>query len=324
MHHRILGKTGLEVSLMSFGTGGPSGFGGAEGSEREERRKVVRRCLELGINFFDTSAHYGGSEEILGWALEGVPRDSYYLATKWAATTWWSPGGVGGEDGPLHEDPQALAEGVDASLKRLQTDHIDVMFFHGLRPKHYDVVVERFYPVMLKLREAGKIRFLGVSGRYIVDPSHETVTIAMKKHPEYWDAVMLKYGILNQYAAREALPLAMKHGIGVINMSAVRSKLSNQDQLKTLIADWKDRSIISGDSVPDDDPLGWLVHDEVESVISAGYKFGADHEAIATVLSGTTNLSHLEANVRVMEKPVSPPKDKKRLQELFGHIAEWA
>ena len=324
MQHRILGKTGLDVSLMSFGTGGPSGFGTAEGPEREDRRNLVRRCLELGINYLDTSAHYGGSEEILGWALKGVPRDAYYLATKWSATTWWSPPGVGGQDGPLHQDPQALAEGVDSSLKRLGTDHIDVMFFHGLRPEHYDVVVTRFYPVMVKLREAGKLRSLGVSGRYIVDPSHETVTLALQKHPDYWDAIMLKYGILNQHAVTKVLPLAVAHNVGVVNMSAVRSKLSNPDQLRALIADWKERSLISRDSVPDDDPLGWLVHDDVESVISAGYKFGAYHPSIATVLTGTTNLSHLEANVGVMEQPSLPEADRERLKQLFGHIAEWA
>jgi predicted aldo/keto reductase-like oxidoreductase len=213
---------------------------------------------------------------------------------------------------------------VESSLKRLRTDYIDIMNFHGVRPEHYPVVAERFYPVMKKLQETGKIRFVGISGRYIVDPSHKTVTAALKSHPSYWDVVMLKYGILNQYAAKEALPLARKHNIGVINMSAVRSKLSNPDQLKTTLSDWQSRSLIPADLLQDDDPLGWLVHGDVQSVISAGYKFGADHPAITSVLTGTTNIIHLEANTISMEKPFLPVEDTKRLKELLGHLAEWA
>ena len=309
---------------MSFGTGGPSGFGTAQGGAREQRKRIIRRCLDLGINYFDTSALYGESEEILGWSLDGIARDSYYLATKWSATRWWSPPGVGGQDGPLHDDPRAVTEGVENSLKRLRADHIDIMYFHGLRPEHYDVVVERFYPAMDRLRQEGKIRFVGVAGRYIVDPSHQTVIKAIKTHPEYWDAVMLKYGILNQCAARQALPLALKRSIGVVNMSAVRSKLSNPQQLEDLMADWKRRRLISPDGLRDSDPLGWLVHDDLDSVINAGYRFGADHEAISTVLTGTTSIAHLEANVAGMRSPSLPEQDRARLQKLFGHIAEWA
>lgn len=323
MQHRILGKTSLDVPVISFGTGGPSKFGSAEGSQREDRKRLIYRCLDLGINYFDTSAHYGKSEEVLGRALSDVSRDSYYIATKWSAATWWSPPGVGGEDGPLHEHPRELTSAVDTSLAHLRTDHIDVMFFHGLRPEHYGTVVERFYPVMHKLREAGKIRFIGVSERYIVDPMHEMVTNALKTDHTLWDVVMLKYGILNQYAAKEALPLAMAHNIGVINMSSVRSRLSNQDKLTELILDWKRRALVLQESLPDYDPLGWLVHDNVDSVISAGYKFGADHKAISTVLTGTTNISHLEANISAMKHPYLPQADKERLEQVFGNIAEW-
>tara|TARA_B100000809_G_scaffold247839_1_gene277305 strand:+ start:2064 stop:2294 length:231 start_codon:yes stop_codon:yes gene_type:complete len=73
--------------------------------------------------------------------------------------------------------------------------------------------------------------------------------------------------------------------------------------------------------VPDDAPLDWLIHDDVDSVISAGYKFAADHPGISTVLTGTSSLTHMEDNLRAMDEPTLAEDDKHRLQELFGEIA---
>ena len=324
MHFRTLGRTGLQVSLVSFGTGGPSGFGAPKEGDQPSRAALVRGALDLGINLFDTSAQYGDSERILGEALVGVPRDEYVLCTKWAPATWWSPGGVGGADGPVHENPEALTAGVEQSLQRLRTDVIDIMEFHGVRAAQYAQVVDRFYPVMQRLRESGKVRFAGLSERYIADPAHDAVTLALESDPEKWDVVSLKYGILNQFAARRTFPLALKAGTGVIDMSAVRSRLSQPAQLEALIADWKQRRLIPADSLPDRDPLGWLVHDSVDSVIAAGYRFAAQHPAVGTVLTGTTNIEHLRENVQTMENPAFPESDARRLQDLLGDIAEWA
>ena len=83
MIYRKLGRTGLRVSLASFGTGGPSSFGQAKGMGASEQNALIRRCLDLGVNLFDTSKNYGDSELILGRALRGVPRDSYHIVTKW-------------------------------------------------------------------------------------------------------------------------------------------------------------------------------------------------------------------------------------------------
>ena len=73
--------------------------------------------------------------------------------------------------------------------------------------------------------------------------------------------------------------------------------------------------------LPDEDPLGWLIHDGVESIVDAGYKFAADHPAISTVLTGTSRIHHLEGNVRALENPTLPESDKQRLRELLGEIA---
>ena len=324
MQYRTLGRTGLKVSQLGFGTGGPSALGQSSGMTQNEQTALIRRVLDLGINFLDTSSRYGSSEEILGQGLNGVPRESYVLSTKWAHAPTWSPRGVGGKDGAIEGDSQALIRGVERSLRRLGTDYVDIMQFHGLRPEQYHEVVERFHPVMRRLQEQGKIRFIGFTTRFIADPGHEAALLGLKTNPDLWDTVMLKYGILNQVAANEILPLALEHGTGVINMAAVSIKLPRMDQLEALIADWKKRSLIPADSLPEKDPLGWLVRDDVNSVVAAGYKFAAYHSAISTVLTGTANLAHLEDNVAVLKKPYIAETDKQRLVELFGHIAEYA
>lgn len=314
MHYRTLGRTGLKVSLLSLGTGGASAFGQPAGMEQRDQTALVRRALDLGVNLFDSSVGYGESEAILGRALNDVPREQYILATKWR----YQPQ----EGRPA--DPAELVDSVERSLRRLETDHIDVMQFHGILVEEYGEVVESLYPAMIQLRDAGKVRFVGFSEQFSADPAHEVAVLALNESPGLWDTIMLKYGILNQYAAGEALPLAMEHGIGVINMAAVRAKLPDPKLLEGLIAEWKAGGKVAADALPDADPLEWLLRDGVGSVIEAGYRFAADHPAIATVLTGTASIDHLEANAAAIEEPRLPEPDNARLRELFGHIAEYA
>ena len=314
MEYRMLGRTGLRVSLASFGTGGPSQFGQNTGLEQRQQTALIRRCLDLGVNLFDTHEGYGSSEAILGEALRGVPRDRYHLVTKWAHHRR-----DGGET-----DADALAASVERSLGRLNTDYVDVMMIHGILAAEYDDVVERFMPTMERLQAEGKVRFKGFSTRYIADPGQEILPVALRANPELWDVVMLKYGILNQIAAKEALPLAQEHGVGVLNMASVRIKLPVPALLEELIAEWKDKGYIGRDSVPAQDPLGWLVHGDVDSVVSAAYKFAADHAAVHSVVTGTSSMAHLEANIAALEEPRLSGEDAARLRGLFGDVVEYA
>ena len=97
MQYRMLGLSGLRVSLMSLGSGGAKRLGQADCLTQVQQTAIVRCALDLGVNLIDTSATYGDSEIILGKALRGVPRDSYHLSTKWAPRV----------NGKLAEDPPA-------------------------------------------------------------------------------------------------------------------------------------------------------------------------------------------------------------------------
>ena len=111
MQYRTLGKTGLKVSELGMGGLFVSSFG----AERKDARRAVRRALELGVNYFDTAPGYHDSEEVLGWALEGV-EEPYVLSTK-----------LGGRPKPFDpQDKDALRRSVQESLRLLRRDRIDL------------------------------------------------------------------------------------------------------------------------------------------------------------------------------------------------------
>ena len=315
MQYRILGRTGLRVSLLGLGTGGTRRMGQTQGFTQSQHDELIHRALALGVNFIDTSEEYDESEAILGRSLKGVSRDSYVVATKWR---WdWA--------NQLSEDPDELRRAVERSLSRLQTDYVDAMMIHGLLPEVYDAIVDRFVPVLQRLKEQGKIRHIAFSTRYPVDTSQRAAVMALESHPDLWDVIELKYGILNQLATNEALPLAVEHNVGIVNMASVRERLPDPALLAQTIAEWKERGYLAArDSLPEKSPLDWLIHGDVDSVVSAGYKFAADHPAISTVLTGTATIAHLEANAKALENPRLDEADKQRLIELFGEIDEYA
>ena len=309
----MLGRTGLDVSLVSLGTGGPSGFGQSRGATSEEQYALVHGALDMGINFFDTAAGYRKSEELLGQTLKDVPRDKYILASKCSLTTSF-------QDYSDFLPAERIVEQCEQSLARLGLDVIDVYQLHGVHPDYYQETVERFYPVLDKLRDQGKIRFLGITETFQVDPSHKMLEHAVPGG--LWDTIMVKYGILNQTAAHRLLPLCIEHDVGVLNMATVRVALATPEALTKLVADWIEKGFLTPNDLPTDDPLGWLVDDVSPNVVAASYKFGAEPPAISTVLTGTANLEHLRENVEAILGPGLPDDKKQRLAHVLGHIAD--
>ena len=308
MHYRALGRSGIDVSLISLGTGGASQFGQKTGVDDEGRKRLVHAALDYGINLFDTAEQYGESEELLGRALQGVPRDRYLLASKWSYKA------------PDNDATQgALTASVERSLRLLNTDVLDIMQFHGILPGDYDMVVEKYLPEMIGLRDAGKVRLIGFTQMMTQDPKVSVQLEALQKHPDTWDVLMLKYGIMNQWPAKQVLPLAEKHGVGIMNMAPVRQTLTRESDRNAIFDRWREDGTVDVDSLDANDPFGWLLHDGVESVIDAGYRFAAMNSGISTVITGTANIAHLQANVKSLEAATLDESDYERLLNVFGN-----
>ena len=184
MDYRTLGRTGLRVSLMGMGTGGPSNFGQSTGVPEDEIKRLVRRALDLGINFFDSSAAYKESEAILGRALEGVPRDEYILATKFHAT----------RDDWMATQEEIVAS-VDRSLERLKVESVEIMQFHGVAPEDYRRTIDGLMPTVLRLQEQGKFQYIGITETYARDPRHEMFPVALEE--DLFDTAMVGYNLLS-------------------------------------------------------------------------------------------------------------------------------
>ncbi|MDA7909262.1 aldo/keto reductase [bacterium] len=154
MEKRRLGKTDMDISVLSFGASSL----GAEFRKIDlnEAVKSVHVALDHGMNFIDTSPYYGRglSESLLGFALDGVPRDSYYLGTKL------------GRYAPSHFDFSAkrVRESVDISLERMRTDYLDIILCHDIEFVDMQQIWDETIPELYRLKKAGKVKHIGVSG----------------------------------------------------------------------------------------------------------------------------------------------------------------
>ncbi len=205
MNYRVLGRTGLRVSTLSFG-GAP--LGSAYGATtQDESTATVQAALEAGINFFDTSPYYGATtaESALGRALEGVPRDRYILATK--------VGRYGLDD--FDFSAARVVASVDESLARLQCDHLDLIQVHDLEFGRLEQVVNETLPALDGLRASGKVRFVGITGLPL-----RALTVAHS----FWPAdTVLSYChyCLHDTTLAAAVPAWRARDSGVINASAL-------------------------------------------------------------------------------------------------------
>lgn len=154
MEYRDLGKTGLRVSALSLGG---ASLGGVFGTLHEDDGiRTVHTALDLGINFIDVAPYYGctAAETVLGRALRSVPRERYYLSTK-----------IGRYDlADFDFSAQRVASSVDDSLQRLGVEHLDLVLCHDIEFGDIDQIVDETLPALRRLRDRGKVRFVGFSG----------------------------------------------------------------------------------------------------------------------------------------------------------------
>jgi L-galactose dehydrogenase len=308
MEYTTLGKTGLKVSVAGLGCGGPSRLGLRDNSESQTRATgIVRQAIDLGINFIDTAQNYG-TEGVVGKAIAGLPRDRLIISTKKTLPV---------ADHPSPEDE--IKKGVEQSLKHLGTDYIDVYHLHGVEPKDYDFAKERLMPAMRRLREQGKIRFIGVTEGFVLDPSHQMLQQSLKEN--LWDVVMIGFNLLNSAARRTVFPMTGEKGVGVLNMFAVRRALSQPDRLKGIVAELVQKRAIPNDTMSTEDLLGFLLRESGATTLpEVAYRFCRHERGVHVVLTGTGNPEHLKANVESILKPTLPEPVLQRLEAIFGSL----
>jgi aryl-alcohol dehydrogenase-like predicted oxidoreductase len=305
MDYVTLGRTGLQVSVLGLGGGGHSRLGQRTGATEEASVALVRRALALGVTFIDTAEAYG-TEAIIGMALDGVRRENVVLSTKKSLSV----------DGRLITAAE-LSRGLDASLRRLGTDYVDVYHLHGVRADQYDQAVAELVPAMQRLRAAGKIRFLGITEQFAADPGHKMLARAVRD--DHWDVVMVGFNMLNQSARERVLAETRRRGIGVLCMFAVRDALSRPDKLRETMGELIEQGLVDPDGLDLQNPLDF-VRTAAESLPDAAYRFCRAEPGIHVVLSGTGNIAHLEANVASMLRPPLPDSVRDRLVELFARV----
>lgn len=299
-----LGRTGLRVSVMGLGCGGHSRLGLAAAKGRQNAVAIVRRALDLGVNIIDTAESYG-TEEAVGLALEGVPRDSVVISTK-ASSDWHGRLSTGEE----------MRERAHACLRRLRTDFVDVFHLHALAEPDYDYAVSELVPALRSLRDEGKIRFLGVTERYGREPDHRTLVRALAD--PWFEVAMVGFSVINQSARARVLPETRRLGIGTLCMFAVRRALSRPDALREVMALLVERGQADADDFCADNPLGFLTDGPASSIPEAAYRFARWEPGLDVILSGTGSIEHLEENARSLMGPPLPEDTARRLRRIFA------
>jgi L-galactose dehydrogenase len=300
-----LGRTGLTASVLGLGGGGHSRLGQRTGANADQSVAIVRRALELGVNFIDTAEAYG-TEALVGEALRGAKRDEVILSTK--KTIAYDGRLIGASE---------LRSGLEASLARLGTDYVDIYHLHGVRAGQYDHALNELAPELLRLREEGKVRFLGITEAFGGDTAHAMLSRAIGDEP--WDVVMVGFNILNQSARERVLAEAIRRDIGTLCMFAVREALSRPEKLRETVAELVAQGAIAPGTLDEQEPLGFLL-EVAGSLPEAAYRFCRAEPGMHVVLSGTGNIRHLEQNVESILRPPLPEEVRGRLVELFAGV----
>jgi L-galactose dehydrogenase len=308
MEYTTLGRTGLNVSVAGLGCGGPSRLGMRNDPQSANQAvAIVKQALDLGVNFLDTAQNYG-TEPIVGRAIAGVPRDRLVISTKKTLPP------------ADHADPGGeVVQGLEQSLKLIGTDYIDIYHLHGVEPDDYQFAKDRLMPAMRRLKKQGKIRFIGVTEGFVVDPAHGVLQRGLEEN--LWDVVMVGFSLLNPSARKSVLPRAQEKKVGVLNMFAVRRALSQAERLKALVGELVAAGKISKSALNAKNPLRFLF-DESDAVTlpEAAYRFCRHEPGIDVVLTGTGNPEHLKENIAAILKPALPQPVLSKLNELFGSL----
>jgi aryl-alcohol dehydrogenase-like predicted oxidoreductase len=307
MQYTTLGRTELKVSVAGLGCGGFSRLGLNTGGTESSAIAIIHAALDHGVNLLDTAAPYG-TEGVVGKAIRSVPRERVVIATKASVL----------RDGERHP-PERVIASLDNSLRELGVDCIDLFQLHVVPPSGYDYVRDVIAPALLKEKEKGKFRFLGITERAATDFEHQMLVRAIPDG--LWDVVMVAFHMMNQNTREVVFPLTLEHRVGTLLMFAVRNIFARRERVAEAITELAAEGKVQRSLTDDPDPLGFLIHPGgASSMTDAAYRFVRHEPGVDVVLFGTGDQAHLRANIESILRPPLPPADRDRLKELFSHL----
>ncbi|MBL9166290.1 MAG: aldo/keto reductase [Verrucomicrobiales bacterium] len=297
MQKRLLGKTGLELPILSFGA---SSLGQEfRQVNLDEALRSVRVALDSGLNFIDTSPFYGRgmSEVLLGIALRGVPRDSYTLCSK-----------LGRYD-LQHFDFSAkrVAESVDVTLHRLGTNHLDIILCHDIEFVEMQQIVDETLPALRKIQQQGKVRFIGFSGypmkifRFICDQAPVDCVLSYNQ-----------YTLQNTRFADEVVPYLKAKGVGVMSAGPFSARLLTNAPLPAWLKEPENVKAAARAAAAHCAQRG-------VDIAKLALQFSLAHPDITTTIAGSANPENIRNWARWAAEPVDAQL-LKEVQDLFAPV----
>ncbi|MFC5653292.1 aldo/keto reductase [Paenibacillus solisilvae] len=294
MQYNNLSKTSLKVSILSLGT---MMFGGQ--TSEADSLKIMDYAFEHGINFFDTANSYnqGESEKIVGKGLKGR-RDEIILATKVRGNMGENPNNAG-------LSRRNILSAVDASLKRLDTDYIDIYYMHA---PDYETSIEESIETMSSLVKSGKIRYIGVSN-YAAWQIADMLSICDKRN--YIAPIITQnvYNPITRGIETELVPFLKAHDMGMAIYNPIAGGLlagkhkPGQPAENTRFANngayfdryWSDENFAAADK------LTQIAGKCGLSILQLAMKWCAAQESVTSIISGVSRLAQIEQNIASIE-----------------------
>jgi aryl-alcohol dehydrogenase-like predicted oxidoreductase len=297
MKTRLLGNTGLQLPILSFGA---SSLGQEFRSvQLDEALASVHTALDLGMTFLDTSPFYGRgmSEVLLGIALRGIPRDSYQLCTKL------------GRYSITHFDFSAkrVEESVHVSLHRLGTDHLDVLLLHDVEFVALRQIWEETLPAAMKLKAEGKVRAVGFSC-YPMKAFHTVL--------DHFDVDCVlsynQYTLQNTRFSDELVPRLKAKGTGAINAGPFSARLLTQAALPAWLKEPEEVKAAARQAAA-------LCAAEGVDIAQLAIQFSCANPDITTTVAGSANPHNIRKWAEWLDKPV--PQDlMNAVLEIFAPV----
>jgi aryl-alcohol dehydrogenase-like predicted oxidoreductase len=298
---RRLGRTGADVTVLGYGAMELRGEPRGPAITDEEAGRLLNAVLDAGINLIDTSIDYGLSEERIG-RFVGHRRDEYFLASKCGCPVEAPLGATP----PYPHDfrPGNIQAGLEQSLRRLRTDHLDLVQVHS-SPSRSRLEAEGTIETLTALRDEGKVRFLGMSGTLPDLPDHIAMGV--------FDVLQIPYSLV-QREHEGLITEAARSGAGTLIRGGAARGAPAEDKA------WSSGplGLPAGEGLRRWEAAGLEALLDELSPMELVLRFTLSHPDLSSTIVGTANPAHLAANVAIAEKGPLPPETYAAVRARLG------